>query len=91
MRASSDIFSNLNIGFISVVEPRYNQFVMPVDFIGMKLSDDKALPVGQNETSIEAEMTEVILTPKFGYRFVDTAKLKVDALGGIRYWHNVAF
>ena len=48
-----DIFSNLNIGFISVVEPRYNQFVMPVDFIGMKLSDDKALPVGQNETSIE--------------------------------------
>ena len=36
-------------------------------------------------------MTEVILTPKFGYRFVDTAKLKVDALGGIRYWHNVAF
>lgn len=82
-----DIFSHLNIGFMSVVEPRYKRVVMPVDFIWMKLSDEHALPVTQNAISIDASMTEAILTPKAGYRFVDAQKFKVDALGGIRYWH----
>jgi hypothetical protein len=32
-------------------------------------------------------MTETLLTPKIGYRFVDSKKVKVDALFGFRYWH----
>ena len=83
-----DIFNYLNIGAMGVVETRYNRVVMPVDFIWMKLSDDKGLP--ENEvgvTSIKAKMTESVLTPKIGYRIVDTKKIKVDALFGIRYWH----
>jgi hypothetical protein len=39
-----DIFNYLNIGLMGVVEPRYNRIVMPVDFMWMKLSDNKALP-----------------------------------------------
>jgi hypothetical protein len=82
-----DIFNYLNIGLMGLVEPRYNRIVMPVDFMWMKLSDNKALPSEEDATSVKAKMTETILTPKIGYRFVDTKKVKVDALFGFRYWH----
>jgi hypothetical protein len=82
-----DIFNYLNIGLMGAVEPRYNRIVMPVDFMWMKLSDNKSLPFREEALSVKATMNEVILTPKIGYRFIDTEKFKVDALFGIRYWH----
>ena len=39
-----DVFEYLNIGAMCVVEVRYNRIIMPLDFMWMKLSDDKALP-----------------------------------------------
>jgi hypothetical protein len=82
-----DIFNYLNIGAMGAVEIRYNRVIMPVDFMWMKLSDNKALPINVVTASIKAEMTETMLTPKIGYRIVDQKRLKVDALFGIRYWH----
>lgn len=82
-----DIFNYLNIGAMGVVEARYNRVVMPVDFMWMKLSDDKSLPVTDNVASVKAKMTETMLTPKIGYRIVNGKKVKVDALFGFRYWH----
>ena len=82
-----DIFNYLNIGAMATVEPRYNRIVMPVDFLWMKLSDEKSLPFDEGVTSVKAKMTETLVTPKIGYRFVDAKKVKVDALFGFRYWH----
>jgi hypothetical protein len=83
-----DIFSNLNIGAMGVVETRYNRVIMPVDFLWMKLSDDKGVPVNDlGVQSIKAKMTETMLAPKIGYRIADGKRVKVDALLGIRYWH----
>jgi len=82
-----DIFNYLNIGAMAGVEPRYNRIVMPFDFVWMKLSDNKALPFDEGATSVKAKMTETLVTQKIGYRFIDTKKVKVDALFGIRYWH----
>ncbi len=82
-----DIFNYLNIGAMATVEPRYNRIVMPVDFLWMKLSDQKGLPFDEGATSVKAKMTETLITPKIGYRFVDAKKVKVDALFGFRYWH----
>jgi hypothetical protein len=83
-----DIFSYLNIGAMGLLEVRYNRVIMPVDFMWMKLSDNKALPLNDAEAeSVKAKMTETLLTPKIGYRIADGKKVKVDALFGIRYWH----
>jgi len=82
-----DIFNYLNIGAMGAVEARYNRVVMPLDFMWMKLSDEKSLPLNIVAESIKAEMTETMLTPKIGYRVADGKKVKVDALFGIRYWH----
>ncbi len=88
MPALADIFSNLNIGAMGVFEARYNRIIMPVDFLWMKLSDDKALPLNDvGFQSVKAKMTETMLAPKIGYRVADGKHVKVDALFGIRYWH----
>ena len=67
---------------------RYNRVIMPLDFMWMKLSDDKALPLNDvGFQSVDAKMTETMLAPKIGYRVADGKRAKVDALFGIRYWY----
>src|SRR5579863_8556622 len=83
-----DIFNYLNIGAMGQLEVRYNRVIMPVDFLWMKLSDDKGLPLNDlGAESIKAKMAETILAPKIGFRVADGKRVKVDALIGIRYWH----
>jgi hypothetical protein len=83
-----DIFNYLNIGAMGQMEVRYNRVIAPVDFLWMKLSDDKGAPVNDvGVASIKAKMTETMLAPKIGYRVADGKRVKVDALFGIRYWH----
>src|SRR5208282_2821385 len=84
----SDVFHVLK-GIIPIaVEADKGRFVMPVDFLWMKLGVDNAIPVNDlGQTSINTHFTQSILTPKVGYRLYDGKYLKFDALGGIRYWH----
>ena len=82
-----DIFSYVNIGLMFALEPRYNRIVMPLDFMWMKLSDDKASPFDVGPTSAKAEINQVMVAQKIGYRVIDSEKLIVDGLVGFRYWH----
>jgi hypothetical protein len=89
-----DILSNFHIGLMGQVEARKNRFVIPVDFMWVKLEADKGLPFENDLTSIQVKVTQVIFTPKVGYRIVDHEKIKVDALIGLRFWHlgqNLSF
>ena len=83
----TDIFNYLNIGAMGAFESRYKRVIMPVDFMWMKLSDEKGIPMTDNVDSVKATMRETMLTPKIGYRIADGKKVKVDALFGFRYWH----
>jgi hypothetical protein len=84
----SDLFHFLK-GIVPIaVEADKGRFVMPIDYLWVKLGDDKALPITDiGQTSVNAHFTESILTPKIGYRLYNGEHLKVDALGGIRYWY----
>jgi hypothetical protein len=83
-----DVFKYFNIGAMGVVDVRYNRVIMPLDFMWIKLSDDKALPLNDvGVQSVKAKMTETMLAPKIGYRVADGKRAKVAALFGIRYWH----
>src|ERR1039458_1746936 len=84
----SDVFHTLK-GIIPIaVEADKGRFVMPVDFLWMKLGDNNGIPINDfGQTSINTHLTESILTPKVGYRLYDGEHLKVDALAGIRYWY----
>lgn len=82
-----DIFNYLNMGLMVAAEPRYKKFSAPVDFIWMKVSDDKSLPFQIGPTAIKVKLNEDLLTPKGAYRLVDGRMIKVDGNVGIRYFH----
>jgi hypothetical protein len=85
--SAGDIFSYVNIGAMGALETRYNRIVMPIDFMWIKLSDDKGIPVDDEVDSIKVKLTQTVITPKIGYRVVDGKRVKVDALFGVRYFH----
>ncbi len=87
--SAGDVLSKFNIGLMGAVEARRKRFLLPVDFMWIKLSDDKGLPLSPfpGITSIKVKVTQTVLTPKAGYRVVDHEKLKADGVVGIRYWH----
>ncbi len=84
----TDVFHVLK-GMIPIaVEADKGRFVMPIDFIWLKLGIDNGIPQNDfGQTSIDTHLTQSIFTPKIGYRLYNGDHLKVDALGGIRYWY----
>jgi hypothetical protein len=84
-----DVLSYVNFGIMGATDIRYNRILMPIDFMWVKLTDDKGLPIGQavGVTSVHMKLNEDIFTPKIGYRLVSKERFKIDALMGIRYWH----
>ena len=87
--SASDVLSYFNFGLMGAVEARYNRILIPVDFMWVRLKDNRGLPIGEavGVTSINVKMNEDIFTPKIGYRLVNKDRFKVDALIGVRYWH----
>jgi hypothetical protein len=83
-----DIFNYLNIGLMADLEARKKRVLLTTDFMWMKLSDQKALPLNEvGIQSVDARMKQFLLTPGVGYRLVDKKILKIDAIVGFRYWH----
>ncbi len=83
-----DIFSYLNIGLMGEVEARKKRVLLLTDFMWMKLSDEKGIPLNDvGIQSVDAKVNQFILTPGVGYRVVDSDKIKIDAIVGFRYWH----
>src|SRR5271166_448633 len=84
----SDLFHYLK-GIIPIaVELDKGRLVIPVDFLWMRLGDDRGLPFNDlTQTSVNIHLTQSILTPKIGYRLYDGDHFKIDALAGIRYWY----
>jgi outer membrane protein OmpA-like peptidoglycan-associated protein len=84
----TDLFHALIFEIPVAVEADKGRFVMPIDFLWMKLGVNNAIPENDfEETSINTRMTESIFTPKLGYRLVDADHFKFDVLGGLRYWY----
>lgn len=85
--SAGDVLSNFDIGFMINAEPRYGRIVLPIDYMWVKLSDNKGLPFDQGYDSAKVTVTESVLTQKIGYRLVEKERLKVDALFGYRFWY----
>jgi hypothetical protein len=82
-----DVANYLNLGFMGAGELRYTRILLPMDFMWIKLTDNKALDFDRGATTAKAESRQTVFTPGFGYRLIDQEKVKVDARVGLRYWH----
>ncbi len=84
----SDLFHALIFEIPVAVEADKGRFVMPIDFLWLKLGVNNGIPLNDYlQTSVDTRMTESIFTPKLGYRLIDADHLKFDLLGGLRYWY----
>jgi len=83
--SAADLLSHFRFGLMGVVEPSYKRVVMPLDIVWVRLGDDRALTNLGTVGNFKA--SEFILSQKIGYRVIDRKALKIDALGGFRYWH----
>jgi opacity protein-like surface antigen len=89
-----DLLSHFQLGFMAFTEVRKNRVVVPLDFLWIKLQENKALQFDEGATSVNFNMKQLLLSPRVGYRIVDNEKVKIDTLVGISYWHiqeNVNF
>jgi len=87
--SGSDVLSDFNGGLAGFFQAQKNHFVLPIDFFWARVDTDKGIPENDfDQSSIRAQLSQVILSPKVGYRIVDTEHFRVDALVGLRYWHE---
>ena len=82
-----DVLSNFNFGLMGAVETRYNRFIIPVDFMWVRLKDSRGIPFTDAGDSVNVKINELMFAPKVGVRLVDKSRFKTDALIGLRYWH----
>jgi hypothetical protein len=89
-----DILSHLGLGLMAAGEIQKKRFLIPFDFMWVKLEGDRSTPFNPGVSFINVVVKQTIFTPAVGYRVVDQDKLKVDARLGLRYWHlsqNLSF
>ncbi|MBV8572511.1 MAG: hypothetical protein JO319_17975 [Acidobacteriaceae bacterium] len=90
-RASAgDLLSNFRFGLMGFVAAERGRFVILTDLMWVRLAANKQLvtPIpGVPQLTAQPKAWMFILTPEFGYQLFSGEKIKIDAIGGLRYWH----
>jgi len=89
MHASAgDLLSHADFGLMGAAEARRKRTLFNGDLIWIRISDSKSLPFpGLQATTADLRVGQFIWTSKVSARLVDAEKFKIDAQGGVRYWH----
>jgi len=83
---AGEIFSDFRGGLLGVFIPTYGRFSLPVDFMWMRLKDDKAIAFNP-AYSAQATLNFAIVSPKVSYLLVNQPKVKIYGTAGPRIWH----
>ena len=84
----SDVFKELNIGLMTNLDVRRKRIGVDTDLIFMSLSSDqKTTPILPSYVGFTANVKELIVEPEAYFRLIDSPLVKIDAIGGGRYWH----
>ena len=83
----SQIFDQLNIGLMSLLDVRRKKFGLLTDLVFMSLStDQKDTPVGAVYTGFTANSKTFWIAPEAYYRLLEKERGTVDVLAGVRVW-----
>jgi hypothetical protein len=85
----SDIFEQLELaGFVNLYG-RYGRWILSADAMYVNLSDSETVgPVPYvGVIGAKYDTAQFSATLQGGYRAVDTGRITLDVLGGIRHWH----
>jgi hypothetical protein len=80
----SDIFSNLNMGFMIYGEARYKKFGVAIDWIALSMKLDGMTPVLDRAVKVEPRIS--FLETSIIYNLVNSEKWTSDLHVGVRSW-----
>jgi hypothetical protein len=83
----ADVFSQLNIGYMSVLDIRRKKIGLLTDLVFISVSSDqKTTPVGKLYSGFTANAKTFFLDPEAYYRLIEKDQGSVDVVGGARFW-----
>jgi hypothetical protein len=89
--SAGDLLSSARFGITEIVDVRWKLLVLTEDVLYMALTggQSRVVPLPNISPVISATYVnrDVIFTQKVGYRMIDSAKVKIDAMTGFRFWH----
>ncbi len=80
----SDIFNNLNMGFMIYGEARYKEFGVAMDLLTLSMQMDGVTPVLGRAVKVEPKIT--FLETSLIYNVMHTEKWSADLHAGVRTW-----
>lgn len=82
----TDILGDLDFAGMAVAEARYDRFSLAADLFFIKLSTDKATPIGVVANQVQLGARTFEFTALAGYALVDTPTAQLDIVAGARVW-----
>ena len=87
---TSKILDSLNMTFMGAFEARYNKLSFFTDFVYLDLSNGKntVVPIGQEEINVYTDLglTGWMITGMAGYDVMQTDRVRLAVIGGLRYF-----
>jgi hypothetical protein len=83
-----NVLNHLHFAFMNLFEANWNKkAVLLTDLVYVDVRGERATPEGLLFSSVKPNQKMFLLTPVGGYRVLDSSRVSVDVVGGIRYWH----
>ncbi|WEX86361.1 hypothetical protein PZN02_002639 [Sinorhizobium garamanticum] len=82
----SDIFSDLDFGFMAAGDARYGRFSIFTDINYVKVSTDEATPRGILVDKVNVKSETFTALVGAGYAVVDESNVRLDVIGGAKVW-----
>lgn len=82
----SNILKSLDFSAMLVSEARYGRFSLASDLLYLKVSNDKATPLGLVANSVQLGAKTLEFTALAGYALIDTPNGHLDLVAGARIW-----
>jgi hypothetical protein len=84
----SDVFSQLNIGYMSVLDVRRKRVGLLTDLVFISVSSDqKTTPADTIYSGFAANAKTFFVDPELYFRVIEGEKGFIDVVGGARFWH----
>jgi hypothetical protein len=83
----SQVFSQLNIGYMSILDVRRKRIGLLTDLVFISVSSDqKTTPVGNLYSGFTANAKTFFVDPEAYYRLIEKDRGSVDVVAGARFW-----
>jgi len=85
----TDLASRAKLGIQEIVGAQFKRFTISGDILWtpLEVKSSNSLLNPPPAALSKAKYNPLAITPEIGYRLIDSDRIQIDALAGMRYWH----